>query len=341
MASIEKAQRRNYVEAIVWITIGIVISRFAFVSLPPWQGVAIGLAFGALAIVGALGKLRWLRVRKWRTVGLVWLTAVIAIPSAQDFGSRSELAHLKSTAPQLYLKRLEELGHDSWLAELQRLDPDAYRLEADRRRAAKAHEQAQREAAKAEVDRQARDAAIQQMVERDYGNFTVRLQQASADIATLRYEGPTTLSEVDGILHRIDAFAEIVAEAEEFDLTDEQRSQRQELKSKLAGWQSIALPQLRRAFAALASTELWRDDGQASTAGAGDRTIELTAPKYILNANIGDDYNKWRRTLLKLRFTKARFRSSSEDDQASYDLNTAPADDRVIYWEDTIPNEVQ
>jgi len=337
-----RARKFKIGEMLAWVVSGVLLSRFAFISLAPWVGVAIGISFGALGVLGALGRLQFIAFRRWRTAGLFWLALIIGVPSTQDFATRTELADLKATSTSAYLQRLKELGQEGrWLSELQSLDPQAYRSEMGRRQLEKSAAETKRQAAQVAVDRWGRQTAIQELAKADYADFSERLRDAPQRLEDAQLKPPQSVRDIDQLLRVIDDFAEVIAEAEEFDLTDEQRAIRSDLKSRLASLQKDKFPAWRDALASIMKKDLWEHDGTASATGPGNRTLELTAPKYVLNASIQDDYRLYRRTLLKLRFTSMSFRPSAEDGETAYRLSTAPADDKVIYWEDTIPNEVQ
>lgn len=117
--------------------------------------------------------------------------------------------------------------------------------------------------------------------------------------------------------------------------TDEEKSARADLLAVISKKQKQNLPKIRDAYGPILRQLLWEDDITAKTVGDGFRTVELVGALFAANRNIQTAQETIHETLLKLRFTQARYRWYREADEFTYYKLEPPKDGDVVIWSGT------
>lgn len=141
-----------------------------------------------------------------------------------------------------------------------------------------------------------------------------------------------SLDDADDIavaLASLDLFA--IALQEEPD-SDEGRKAQADHAEKLRAIQKRVLPILRDKYGPALRKELWEADGKARTIGTGFRTVEFIAAIFAANRNIKSTFETMYPSLMKLRFTQARFRWFDGASEYTYYTLTPPPDDAIVIW---------
>lgn len=131
----------------------------------------------------------------------------------------------------------------------------------------------------------------------------------------------------------IGAWGLLYEEASLLDLPDEQRKKLERFRAMAIQKQSEILPVMRDAYGPLLRRDLWEADGTARTTGNGYRTITITMPIFVRNANIKEAHQTMRDQLMMLRFTRAEYKWIDHGEYSYYTL-TPSADRDLVRWED-------
>lgn len=115
-------------------------------------------------------------------------------------------------------------------------------------------------------------------------------------------------------------------------LDEEEQAKRQQFKKLASEAQAKLLPAMRDAYGPVLRQQLWEADGKARTTGAGYRTITITLPEFIRNANIKKGHEELYEMLMMLRFTRAEYKWSDHSEYSYYTLKP-PADTQMGRWE--------
>ncbi len=321
-------------EALCWVIFFPVTIMVTFVAYP-MIAVLIALGFFAFAVLIFLKMISIPKFTTWRPLGLV-ATAVMTLNLTLTHISEEKL---KKTAPQEYLAKLKVSDEKRWFSELEQLDPEGYRVEKERRDAAEKAAEAER-IREVEADREAQIAAL---LEAEYGTFSTDLKKAHEEISEFSLSGTASLDDILSKLRKIDSYVEILARGQEVDPTEEETQMLKEIRDQLSTAQSTGFPNLRVTYANNLKRLLWVGDTYVSTGGKRSDTITLKNTKYILNANIAEDYDLLVTQLKRLRFKKAIFRSGAGGKYTYYDLPPplSPTDKELVYWEGPIPTRLQ
>lgn len=101
------------------------------------------------------------------------------------------------------------------------------------------------------------------------------------------------------------------------------------LKSLLKSRQQKDFPKLRKAYAEVMRSALWRENIEVACTGKLKKTLTLTGGTFASNANVEDSYSALRDALVKLRFKRINFKWYEYDDEYTYYNITSDPDNKI------------
>lgn len=149
------------------------------------------------------------------------------------------------------------------------------------------------------------------------------------EVNALRLSAIADLPEYSRLLTTLQGLRVNLAEGEKLELTPGQQAVHKRFSAALVSKQKLLLPLLRRRYAELLDALLFRSDVRVSVSGTGARTLQLTGPMFVRNANIEDMYNGLASDMARARFRRVEFRWSARIDEVTYYDLDPPADDNV------------
>lgn len=130
------------------------------------------------------------------------------------------------------------------------------------------------------------------------------------------------------------AWAQVYEDGASLSLSKQDEATRQQFRAAVIKWQTTNLPKLRDAFGPAMRKEIWIDDGDARTTGAGFRTITIIHRRYAANRNIAEDHKKVADALTRLRFTRAEYKWFKQASEYTYFELSPPKDSDLVVWTD-------
>lgn len=128
---------------------------------------------------------------------------------------------------------------------------------------------------------------------------------------------------------KMDLFNSYIADLPRMSFNAEQTKVVRSYADALGAKQASILPQMRKQYSKQMDETLFRHDIRVTVHGSGNRTLRLTGPIFIRNANIADTQSTLLEPARKLRFSRIEYRWSPRFDEATYyDLGT-PTDRKV------------
>ncbi len=140
---------------------------------------------------------------------------------------------------------------------------------------------------------------------------------------------PAAGAAVGDLLSQMEALHSYVADGEKLNLTSAQRAVRSRFSSALSAKQRLLFPAIRRRYAEELNAQLFRRDIAVTTAGTRGRTLRITGPIFVRNANIEDMQKELTPVLARMRFGRVEYRWSRNAGEATYYDLKPPADDDV------------
>lgn len=150
-------------------------------------------------------------------------------------------------------------------------------------------------------------------------------------VAKIAASPPKTANELWERVGELEELGRAVADGTELKEREPARA-RETLKQALRAKQQAVFPALREAYGHVVRNALWQFDVEVGLSGSENRTIRLTGPRFVLNANIQETQQSLQRNLQRLRFTKAHYERYAGSGGYTYDV-VAPKDDEIGFWE--------
>jgi hypothetical protein len=327
-------------ELIAWFSIGI-IPAYLISTSSVIGGFAVGALVALIAITAIAGKLKPYRIGWMRGIGLAWVSMVFVSGSLgqqqlneENAALIAELDALQEQSIELYLTRYRELYSDEeWLDRLEQVDPEGHAQEMDRREALRASEIEQ---VRVEAER-----LSQQAVEDAYNAALAQMAHIERDLER-EVRLPIDADQIGGFLSRVDGYAQTLRSLKRQNFTGEEAARLTALLEEVSDFQTREFPRVRDAVGPAMRRSLWIDNASARTIGPGYRTIEFISGRYILNANIMDDFLTVRQSLVHLRFHSVVFRQYEDAVGTRFSVleQLAPEDSEVVLWSELMHRRV-
>ena len=125
-------------------------------------------------------------------------------------------------------------------------------------------------------------------------------------------------------------WADLARKASHHKLSPSQKKRVEVYRNKVRRVQANSLPRLRDAYGPVLRKSLWQFDMEASTYGAGYRTIEFVGGVFAANRNIEEFHGQMRETLHQLRFKEARYKWYKGADRFTYYKLDSPPDTELV-----------
>ncbi|MDH3474296.1 MAG: hypothetical protein OEM59_11440 [Rhodospirillales bacterium] len=322
---------RNLVRAIGAVFVLFVVGLILVAAFPLAGAVIMGLlATGAIVLV------RWPEIVGERfsrvvSIPVALVTLLFALASTgvyfEESAKERELVQLKQADPAAYLQKVrEDDGDSAWLDELEEIDPEAYRVEQDRR-AAEAEEKRLAEAKqKEEAAREEREAKRQ--------DYAMRLKREFEGLEKYDdsgcFDNKTTVLICTALFS---AWATIAEEGGRYELDKKERALLVRFKKRVAAVQARSLPRLRDAYGPILRKALWEVDISAKTFGKWFRVVQFVGGVFAANRNIKEFHSQVREGLVILRFNQARYMWYEQADEYQYFTIDTPKDTDLVIWE--------
>lgn len=105
---------------------------------------------------------------------------------------------------------------------------------------------------------------------------------------------------------------------------------KEKFKSRLIAFQKKQLPLLRKEYADVMATELWRENIYVTCQGSGNSIINISGGLYASNKNIEDSQTLLQPRLKELRYYEVRYRWYKEADEFTYYRLESPKDELLF-----------
>mgnify|MGYP001055942831 FL=1 len=253
---------------------------------------------------------------------------------------QKRLETLKNTDHEEYLSLLRERRSDDvWLAELQRINPQAYQTEMSQREAAR-----QAQAIADEEERLRREAEVRSMLEaqrqereaRERTDYIAALDDNITELENITSPDYSSFADIKLMLDLFDGFGEFYSRGGRIQLSDEQATERARFGQLLSALQRREFPRMRDAYGPIQRRANWANlfDRQVNliTTGASFKTIRFEGNYYLVAQRARQDFEAVAPDLQQMRFERATFRAVVNGEGWTWNLPAIPPDDAVGYW---------
>lgn len=146
------------------------------------------------------------------------------------------------------------------------------------------------------------------------------------EVQSLPASAPAGGPDFGALLTRLEYFRSLVADGEALSLTPKQGAVLEDFKAAVRTKQRALYPSFRRQYAEMLRAQMFRNDVDVSAAGEGARTLRLTGPIFVRNANIEDTQQALASALERMRIARTEYRWSRHGGTTTYYDLKPPAD---------------
>lgn len=167
----------------------------------------------------------------------------------------------------------------------------------------------------------------------DTASYIERVTREINSIQKSKTTIPDTLEGLKVTLALYSLYAELIEEAKEYNLTDQDKASVKRLKSLVIEDQKKNLPKMRDKYGIAVRKLVWEHDVSVKTFGTGFRTIEYVSSMFAANRNIKTFFENAQETLHIYRFKRVQFKWYDGDDEYQYFILDSLDDDDLVVWE--------
>ena len=133
-------------EFLLWATAG-TLGTWAMAQWSPAASGTLAAVLGVFVFLRVTERVIIKQIGTWRTIAIFGLAAMFATQGYLAYARQDRLATMERASPARYLDYIKRTERDAfWLAELERLDPQAFEAESRRREEARVKQEAERRA---------------------------------------------------------------------------------------------------------------------------------------------------------------------------------------------------